>query len=360
MNRVMACLRTLATLGFFFVALVCGKSLLKVGSGSVKSTGMNMMFRIEWGDGPGKFRYQESEMGFESDTFPRKYVRDRQGNFYFLEPGPPARLSKFSSDGRLVNLLDLAKIFPALTPNDVITPQELFLQLDGNIAALLRVYLNVEERKEIYLAYFNPAGTLKTIVQFPHFKLGSFHLDNASFLDKDGHLWVLNDGGVCDVYGPTGELVQSFPPAGSFVDRDGRLYFGFNPLKLYGRGVEKAEQILYEGHSVPGEPEEIDGANSTGFLYSWRHLDKIRQGEVTAIPRTLNFYRLIMRHGKFEYVGEATLPPSKYRHPNPRSDYVERTELYENRLVFDDAGNVYFLGRSPKECWIERVQLEIK
>jgi hypothetical protein len=321
---------------------------------------MNMMFRIEWGDGPGKFRYQESEMGFESDTFPRKYVRDRQGNFYFLEPGPPARLSKFSSDGRLVNLLDLAKIFPALTPNDVITPQELFLQLDGNIAALLRIYLNVEKRKEIYLAYFNPAGTLKSIVQFPQFKFGKFHLDNASFLDKDGYLWVLNDGGVCDIYAPTGELLRSLPRGGSYVGRDGNLYSGFNPLKLYGRGGVRADEMLYEGHPLPGDPEEIDGENSTGFLFSWRHLDKICQGGFTLIPRTLDFYRPDTRHGKLEHVGAATLPPSKYRIPNARSDSVERTELYENRLVFDDAGNVYFLGRSPKECWIERVQLEIK
>jgi hypothetical protein len=318
------------------------------------------MFRIEWGDGPGKFRYRESELGFEADTFPRKYVRDRQGNFYFLEPGPPAHLSKFSSDGRLVNLLDLPKVFASLTPRDVITPQELFVQPDDNIAALLRVYLNVEKREEIYLVYFNQTGAMKNIVQFPHFKFASFNPDNDSFLDKDGYLWALKDGGVCDVYGPTGDLVKSLTLSGSYVDSDGHLYSGFNPLKLYGRMGEDAGKLLYDGHLNSGEPEEINGANSTGFLFSWKHAEKIRQSEFTLLPRILEFYRADSRHGKIEYVGAAALPPNKYRTPSPRAGYIERTEIYENRLVFDEWGNVYFLGRSPKECWIEKVQLEIK
>jgi len=362
-----ALLRVPAALGLISLALLRAhfrlepiRSPVEATSASVKVTETTKMFRIAWGDDPGKFHKEESELGYEADTFPRKYVRDRQGNFYFLEPGPPARLSKFSNDGRLLSLFDLSQAFPLLTSKDVITPQELFLQADGNPAALLRVYLAVEKREEMHLAYFSPTGTLKNVVQYSNFKLASFQLDNASFLDKEGYLWVLGDGGACEIYGPTGQLAQPLPFSGSYVDGDGRLYSGFNPLRLYGRSGQKADEILFEGHSASDEPEEIDGASGAGFLFSWRSAEKTRKADVFLIPRILDFYRLTTKHGKFEHVGEAILPPSKYRKPNPRSEYIERTELYENRLVFDDVDNVYFLGRSPKECWIEKVHLEFK
>ena len=360
MNRFAAYLRALAPLGLFLAVFQYGQPLHSVGASSIKLMGTTRMFRIEWGEGPGQFHYQESELGFEGDTFPRKFVRDHDGDFYFLEPGPPARFSKFSSDGHLMNLLELPKVFASLTPRDVITPQELFLRPDGNIAALLRVYLNVEKREEIYLVYFNPTGTQKNLVQFPHFKFASFNSDNDSFLDKDGYLWVLKDGGVCDVYGPTGELLRSLKLSGSFVDSDGHLYSGFSPLKLFGRMGENARELGYEGHSVSEEPDSLQGANGTDLLFSWKHVDKVRQGDLTMSPRILDLYRPVSRYRKLEYIGEATLPPSKSRRSNPRSDYSERTEIYENRLVFDEAGNIYFMGRSPKECWIEKVQLEIK
>jgi hypothetical protein len=248
-----------------------------------------------------------------------------------------------------------------LTPRDVVTPQELFMRPDGDVAALLRVYLRVEKREEMYLAYFDPAGTLKKIVQFPHFNFAKFQPDNDSFLDKDGYLWALNGGKVSDVYGPAGDLVQSLPHHGSYVDPNGHLYVsGKNPLTRYGRMGEKAGEFFYAGHSRSYEPGYIQGVNGAGFLYSWRQVDEIRKGKIIILPRILEFYRPDVEHGKLEYVGAATLPPSRYRNPDPRSDYVERTELYEDRLIFDDAGNVYFLGRSPKECWIERVHLEIK
>lgn len=317
------------------------------------------MFRIEWGEGPGKFHYEESQLGFEADAFPRKYVRDRQGNFYFLEPGPPARLSKFSGEGRLVDLVELAKVFPSLTPRDVITPQELFLRLDGQVGSLLRVYLKVENREEIYLAYFN-AGKLGNLIRFPNFKTAKFQTDNASFLDREGYLWILNDGGTCDIYASTGELVRTVAVAGSFVDFDGRLYSGFNPLKLYARSGDLVGKLLYDGHLVADQTGEIAGANGTRFLFSWRRHDKVRQGDLTSVPRVLDLFRLDIVHSKVAQIGSINLPSNRYRNPDRRSDYVERTELYEDRLIFDDSNNAYFLGRSPKECWIEKVHLEIK
>jgi hypothetical protein len=359
-NTFAARARALVTMAFICAAFLSSHSLLGVGSDSGRATAMTRMFHIEWGEGSGKFRYQESALGFEADIFPRKYVRDRQGNFYFLEPGPSPRLSKFSSTGELSNTVDLPSLFTTLTRKDVVTPQELFIQPDGSIAALLRVFLKAEKREEIHLAHFNSTGELTNLVHYPQFKTASFQLDNSSFLDNDGYLWVLNDGGVCDLYGPKGDLVRSFAPGGSYVDSDGRLYIGLNPLKLQSRSGETVAQLLLEGHFSPGEPEEIDGAIANGILFSWKHLEQIHQETVTTIPRSIDLYRPDVTRRKLAHVGTVTLPANKYRNPNPSSDYVERTELYENRLAFDESGNVYFLGRSSKECWIEKVSLGIR
>jgi hypothetical protein len=318
------------------------------------------MFRIAWGEGAGKFRYEESEVGFEADVYPRKYVRDQQGNFYFLEPDPPARLSKFSGEGRLLYSVELTKFLPLLTSADVVAAQELYEQSDGTVSVLLRAYLKIERREEIYLAYFDSVGKLRKLVPFPHFQLKSFRTHSASFLDKEGYLWALREGGACDVYAPTGELDRTLAISGSFVDTDGHLYCGFNPAKLYSRLGKLFGQLHYEGPASSEEPEELDGESGTGYVFSWRHLDETQQGDLYTVPRVLDFYRPDINRGKLIYSGTISLPPSKYRVPDPRSDYVERTELYENRIIFDEAGNVYFLGRSPHQCWMEKVQVQFK
>jgi hypothetical protein len=108
------------------------------------------------------------------------------------------------------------------------------------------------------------------------------------------------------------------------------------------------------------EPEEIDGESGTGYLFSWRHLEATQQGDLYTSPRVLDFYHPDINGGRLVFSGTISLPPSRYRLRDPRSVYVERTELYEDRLIFDEAGNVYFLGRSSQECWMEKVQLQFK
>jgi hypothetical protein len=324
---------------------------------SIKSAPPTVLFRIPWGDGPGKFHYQESEMGFELDTYPRKFVRDSQGNFYFLEPGPPARLSKFTGDGHPLYVLDLVKLFPAATSKDVIMPQEIFLRTGDHIAAFIRIYLRAEKREEVYLATFDPTGHKEKLVRYANFRTKPFMPDDSSVLDKDGYLWALCDGKETDVYGPAGDLLRTIPVHASYVDTEGLLFSdSFNSVKIFDRNGGLVGKIPTEGG--PGSTDGVDGIMPTGAFYSWRHGDSQTRQGVTTNPRFLDFYRSDPQ-GKMVFLSTVILRPSRFRQPNPHSDYVERTALYEDRLVFDDAGNMYFLGRSPKDCWIEKVELKI-
>lgn len=310
---------------------------------------MTVLFEVRFGDSAGQFYFEPSPLGAESDAYPSDFVRDARGDFVFLEPLPAARLTKYSAAGKLLWAFPLTGRLPEPMGESEISPQQVFAT-DTGVAVMFSAAQAGGSPVRAYLAHFDAAGNLTRVVPLDDFDPQSFHEGGESSMDGVGRLIVMRSGGSTEIYTPAGKREHTIDYLVSYVDSAGLMFTVTEPIQVTAASGGPVRELTFEdGES----PEKIDGGNGHGLVWTVRRGEKRIEGDRLIAPWHLKIYWLIRSALSAGFVRRLELPPSVFGVLG--SDSLRREEIYGPKIVMDEHGSVYLLGRSEQKCWMVKV-----
>lgn len=315
-----------------------------------KKPEMTILFKVPFGESPGQFHFEPSPLGPELDAYPRDFVRDSGGNFIFLEPAPAARLTKYSPSGKFLWAFPLSDRLPDSMAEREVSPHQVFTFGDGS--AVLVSAMAHAARIETYVAYFDAAGSLKRLVPLQGFDAKYFEEGGTSELDGAGYLLAMRPGGTTEVYAHDGRRQHTIDRLVSYVDPTGLLFTATEPVGILNRDGSAGEQITFKGGEAP---EMIGGGNGHGLVWAVQHAEEQSQNGRLIDPWSLEVFRFSALPPSADFVRTIELPPSEFQALDPAQSMIRREQVYGPKIIMDDHGAVYVMGRSERECWIVKI-----
>lgn len=310
---------------------------------------MQKLFTIPYGDGAGRLHYRPNPMGVDIDLFPGKFIRDRGGNFVFLELAPYSRVCRFAPSGELLGEFAVAALLPDSVARVDVKPREIFATGDGKLSIL--VTASAGDSSDTYLLFADAGGPLQDLVLLHDFDIALFDA-GSSALDSGGYLWALHAGGPTRVFSPEGALFAEFDLEGSFVDPSGLMYTLTEPIRLCERKGRVVKEFRVEGTATP--PDFIDGGHRR-TVFHVRRAEDVLDDHRWHMPKSLDLYRADKAAGLLTFLRSVELPDTILTQPNLGIDILYRTEVWGPRVLLEEDGSLYLLGRSEESCWMARI-----
>jgi len=307
---------------------------------------------FDQGEENGKLYYKATETGV--DITPERFLVDSEGNFIFLENWLN-RIQKFSSTGEFLLSYDTDSLYTKLgldAGSRMISILNIFIDAKGFLRLLVQSFLYDDSDSQYYLVRYNLSGKILDYYSLKNVP-ETLTYPEISFLDQNNFLWLYQLKWY--TFDPEGLLNRVLNLFGTYVDNEGHLYGGYDPLELYDRNGKHINPLEYE--KGPSQ-DLVDGGSSERLLFSWnRDVEQIKSEESTRIPNNLQLFHVNKDIWYLQFIEELKLPESRFDFPNPESEEVIRVEVYQLTSCILESNYFYVLGYSDQNYWILKVDV---
>lgn len=318
---------------------------------SSKHTRVEKIF-FDQGEEKGKLYYEATDIGV--DITPERFLVDSEGNFIFLENWL-SRIQKFSGAGEFLLSYDTPSLYNKLdldAGSRMISILNIFMDSKGFLRLLIQSFLYDGSDSQYYLVRCNTSGQILDYYSLKNVP-ETLTYPEISFLDQNDFLWLYQLKWY--TFDPEGLLNRVLDIFGTYVDNEGHLYGGFDPIELYDRDGKHVSPLEYK--KGPGQ-DLVDGGSPEHFLFSWnRDVEQIKSEGSTRIPNNLQLFHINKDIWYLQFIEELKLPESRFEFPDPGSEDVIPVEVYQCSSCMLDSNHFYVLGYSNKNYWILKVDV---
>jgi hypothetical protein len=316
-----------------------------------KKPKMTILFEVPFGESPGQFYFEPSPLGSVLDAYPREFALDSAGNFLFLEPTPAARLTKYTGAGKFAWAFPLADRLPESITASEISPHQLFVTKNG-AAVLMSAKGAGGLLLRAYLAYFDAAGSFTRLVPLQGFDPKYFEEGGVSEIDGAGYLLAMRPAGTTEVYAPDGTRSQTINEQASYVDPAGLLFTVTQPIEILKREGGTRKELFVVGAE---SPKSIEGGNGHGLVWTVRQGEKETKNGRLSYRWSLDLFSFLPSGPSVTFLKTIDLPASEFLALDPGEAILQREKIYGPKIILDEHGFAYMMGRSEQKCWIVKI-----